>query len=109
MNSVCIVGNIGQDPEARKTADGKAVVTLRIAISEGKDRTTWVTVVCWDKSAELVSQYCAKGDKIGIEGRLSVREYENKSGAKVTATEIVASRVTLLGTKKTSGGGGGPY
>lgn len=110
MNSVSIVGRLGQDPEVKKTNDGKSVATLRVAVSEGKDKTTWLTVVAWERSADLVSQYCRKGDQIGVNGRISVREYTTKEGDKRTATEIVASHVTLIGGgKQASGGGSGPY
>jgi single-strand DNA-binding protein len=99
MNSVCIVGRVGTDIELKAAGQGK-VATFRLAISEGKDKTTWLTVSAWDKSAELLEAYVRKGDQVGIEGRISVREYQDKQGEKRTATEVIANRITLVGGKR---------
>ena len=123
MNVVNIIGRLGRDPELRYTQSGKAVCNLRLAVNDGKDReAVWLDVVCWDKTAELVGQYKHKGDEIAVEGRLQVREYEDKDGNKRKATEIVANRVHFIGPKSEGGeqqskpagggyggGGGGGY
>lgn len=99
MNSVQIIGRVGTDIEC-KDVGGKPVASFRVAISEGKDQTTWLTVSAWERSAELCRDYVRKGDQIGVAGRISVREYTTKEGDKRTATEVVASRITLIGGKR---------
>ncbi len=122
MNSVQLIGNLGRDPEMRHTQSGKAVCTIRIAVSNGKDRDPeWIDVVCWDKTAELVSQWKKKGDQVAVEGRIQSREWDDKDGNKRRTTEIVAFKVHFIGGKRDDGdqqskpagggygGGGGGY
>lgn len=100
MNSVHLVGHLGADPELRFTPAGKAVANIRVATNEGKDQTEWHHVVCWEKTAELVGEFCRKGKLVGVQGRLQTREYTDKEGVKRWATEIVANRVEFLGGKQ---------
>ena len=115
MNNVSLIGRLGRDPELRHTQSGKAVANLRLAISNGKDRdATWLDVVCWDKTAELVANYKRKGDEVAVEGRLQVREYQDREGNNRKAVEVVAFRVHFIGPKSDGGGerqerGGGGY
>ncbi len=118
MNTVQLIGRLGADPELRHTQGGKAVCNLRMAISNGRDRdATWLDVVCWDKTAELVSQYKRKGDEVAVEGRLQVREWRDKDGNNRKSVEVVAFRVHFIGPKSDGGGerpqrggyGGGGY
>lgn len=98
MNSVSIIGRLGQDPELRYTPSGHAVINLRVAINEqfgDKQQTTWLTVVVWDKLAEACAEYLRKGSRIAVLGRLSSRTYET-NGHKRSVTEVVARRVTFL-------------
>jgi len=97
MNCVQLIGTIGQDLELRRTGSGKAVVNMRVAINEGKDRdATWLDVVAWDRQAELCAQFLSKGKKVAIEGRLSVSGWETREGEKRTKLEVVAFRVEFL-------------
>jgi len=104
VNSVQLIGNLGRDPEIRYTQSGKAVCTLRIAVSNGRDKDPeWIDVVCWDKTAELVGQYKRKGDQIAVEGRIQSREWDDKDGNKRRTTEIVAFKVHFIGGKRDDG------
>jgi single-strand DNA-binding protein len=98
MNVVNIVGRLGQVPELKDLGD-KKTATISVATSEYGGKTEWHRVVLWNKDAEVVCQYVAKGDTIGITGRLQTRDWETKDGEKRYTTEIVASRVTLCGGK----------
>jgi single-strand DNA-binding protein len=99
LNSVCVGGNIGRDAELSYTPNGKAVAKFSLAISEGwgdNEKTSWLPIIVWDKLAESLAKYLTKGSRIGIQGRLSVRQYE-KDNVKHTVTEIVANDIWLAG------------
>lgn len=99
MNSVQIVGRIGNDVELQKTAGGTSAVRLSIAVN-GKDETThWFNAQAYGKTADLIHQYFLMGDRIGIEGRLYTETYKNKDGVKVTVVKIGISNVTFIEAK----------
>ena len=103
INNVCLTGRLGQDTDMRITPAGKATVSASLAVSGfSKDKTDWIRLVVWEKTAEIMNQYCKKGDQIGVTGRLQVRDYQAQDGTKRTATEVVVSSLTLLGGKKDS-------
>lgn len=102
MNNVSIVGRLAADPELRTTPSGVNVTSFRVAVRRDKDNTDWLDVVAWRKTAELVCSYFEKGSPIGITGSIQSRSYEDKSGNKRTAVEIVANNVYFIG-----GNGGG--
>jgi single-strand DNA-binding protein len=99
------MGNLGQDPELKRTGNGKAVTTLSIATSEytrGEDgqageRTEWHRVVVWDKQAESCVKYLKKGRQVFVEGRLATRSWEDEQGNRRFVTEIIASNVVFIG------------
>lgn len=105
MNRVCVIGRIGRDIELRRTQNGKAVTSFSLAVDrDGKDAgTDWFDVVAWEKTAEYISQYCAKGRKIGIEGRLQARDWTDKDGNKRYKVEIIAQSITFADSKPQSG------
>jgi single-strand DNA-binding protein len=69
---------------------------------ERQDDTTWVTLVFWDKLAELVSNYVSKGSQIAVRGELQVRQWDDKQGQKRESTEVRVHDLTLLGGRGTS-------
>lgn len=91
MNNVSISGNLCADPELRATQGGKQVASFTVAINEGKDKTEFINCVAWDKTAELISQYCKKGDRMACTGRLQTRSYETQDGQKKYITEVVVN------------------
>mgnify|MGYP000866057508 CR=1 FL=1 len=107
MNSVNMIGRLGQDPELKYTTSGMAICTLSLALDQGKEKEVgWVNVVCMEKTAENVAQYMNKGDEIGVSGRLAYRSWEQE-GKKRSALEVVANRVDFLRKKGEGGGNGG--
>lgn len=105
LNRVMIIGNLGQDPELRYTANQTAVATFSVATTDYRtgadgqrqDFTEWHRVVVWSKSAENCAKYLAKGRTVFIEGRLQTRSWDDKqSGQKRYTTEIVAQNVQFL-------------
>lgn len=95
-------GNLGRDPEVRYTKSGKAVCSISLGVgkrtSSGDGGTSWITLVAWDKLAEICGQYLRKGSKIYAEGRLETREYE-KDGEKRYATEVILREMVMLDKK----------
>jgi single-strand DNA-binding protein len=103
LNKVMLIGNLGADPEMRYTANGKAVTNFRIAVSrsvlsdgERREETEWVTIVTWERLAELVGQHLQKGRKVYVEGRLATRSWDGPDGQKRYRTEVVANQVLFL-------------
>lgn len=100
MNKFIGIGRITKDIELTYTQDGKAVAKYTIAINGYNDTTDFLNCVTWNKQAENLKKYCGKGSQIAVEGRVSVRNYENKEGKKVYVTEIVTNNIMFLDSKK---------
>ena len=101
MNKAILIGNVGKEPEIRKTQSGISVANFSLATSKkikGEDKTEWHRIVAWDKLAEIIEKYVHKGDKLMIEGEIETRDYE-KDGQKVYTTEIRAWNMEMLGGK----------
>jgi len=108
VNKVILIGRLGRDPELKYTPSGAPVAKFSIATDEVfKDRsgeqqkhTEWHNIVAWNKLAEICGEYLTKGKQVYIAGSIRSRQWEDKqSGAKRTAYEIVAQKMTMLGSK----------
>ena len=110
LNKVILIGNLGQDPEARFTPQGTAVCNLSIATNESwkdqngemQDRTEWHRVVMYGRMAETATEYMKKGQMVYIEGRLNTREWEDQNQIKRRTTEIRCDNFTMLGRRSDS-------
>ena len=116
MNSVHLIGNLGDDPETRSTGSGNTVANLRIATNsrvkrEGEwvDQTEWHRVTVWGKQAESCARFLRKGAKVGVEGRLQTRKWTDRDGADRYTTEVVAHRVHFLTKAEASGSRSGGH
>jgi len=103
MNKVFLIGRLSREPELRHTTSGMAVCQINVAISRrtgaGREpETDFINVVVWDKQAENVSKYLAKGRQVAVEGRIQTRSYDNNEGKKTYVTEVVANNVEFLGS-----------
>ena len=121
VNKVILVGNLGKDPEVRRTQDGTAIVHLSIATSESwrdknsgerKEKTEWHRVVIFNENlAKVAEQYLKKGAKVYIEGQLQTRKWQDQSGVEKWTTEVVVPRfrgeLTMLDGRSGGGGSGG--
>jgi len=121
VNKVILVGNLGADPEIRRTQDGRPIANLRLATSESwKDKTTgerrekteWHRVVIFNENlCRIAEQYLKKGSKIYIEGALQTRKWQDQSGQDRYSTEVVLQNfrgeLTLLDRAGAAGAGGG--
>ena len=103
LNKAILNGRLTKAPELKQTNSGKSVCGFTIAVDRNRDRekTDFIPIVAWGKSAEFVNQWFGKGDLITIVGRIEVRNYDDKNGNKRTATEIIAEEVLFGGSKNT--------
>jgi single-strand DNA-binding protein len=116
VNKVILVGNLGRDPEVRRTGAGDPVVSFSVATTESwrdkasgerKDRTEWHNVVIFNENlGKIAEQYLKKGAKVYLEGQLQTREYTDKEGNQRKTTEIVLQRYRGELTLLDSRGGG---
>ena len=115
LNSVILMGRLTADPELRTTTTGKSVATFTVAVDRGysknaAERTAdFIRIVAWEQTANFVCRYFAKGSMIAIQGSIQTRQYEDKTGAKRTAFEVVAREVSFCGSKSETGTTGGNY
>jgi len=114
-NKVILIGRVTAQPEMRYTQTGKPVTTFTLAVdrpqrkADGKDKETdFISIVTWQKLAEICSNYLDKGRLICIEGRLQVRSYTGQDGQKRKVYEVVASDMRMLG-RPGKGEGPGEY
>jgi len=119
VNKVILVGNLGRDPEIRRTQDGRPIANLSIATSENwrdkatgerREKTEWHRVVIFNEGlCKVVEQYLKKGAKVYLEGALQTRKYTDKDGVEKYSTEVVLqgfnSVLTMLDGRSGSGGG----
>jgi single-strand DNA-binding protein len=102
VNKVILVGNLGKDPDIRRTTAGDPIVNLSVATSENwrdkqtgerKERTEWHRVVIFNENlAKVAEQYLRKGAKVYLEGQLQTRKYTDKDGVEKYSTEVVLQR-----------------
>ena len=124
VNKVILVGNLGKDPEIRRTQDGRPIANLSVATSETwrdkatgerKEKTEWHRVVIFNEGlCRIAEQYLKKGAKVYLEGQLQTRKWQDKDGQDKYSTEVVLqgfnSQLTMLdktGSGAEMGGGGG--
>jgi len=122
VNKVILVGNLGADPEIRRTQDGKPIANLRLATTETwrdrnsgerREKTEWHRVVIFNEGlCRVAEQYLKKGAKVYVEGALQTRKWQDQSGAERYSTEVVLqgfnSTLTMLDGRG-GGGSGGDY
>jgi len=113
MNSVVLIGRLTRDPEVRYTAATQmAVATFTVAIDRpvragGEKQTDFPRVTVFGKQAENCEKYLAKGRLVGVQGRLQTGSYQNRDGATVYTTDVVADRVEFLEWGDRQSGNGG--
>lgn len=98
MNKVILSGRICNDIELRQSGSGKLFTNITLAVKRNKDETDFIRVAAFDQSAEYLDKYCNKGDKLLVEGNLSVKKY-SKNEENLDYYSIGANRVELLAQK----------
>ena len=109
VNKVILIGNLGADPEIKRTHSGSAIANLRIATSESwrdkssgerKEKTEWHRVVIFNEGlCKIAENYLKKGSKVYIEGKIQTRKWTDQNGADKYTTEIVAREMKMLSGK----------
>ena len=118
VNKVILIGNLGADPEIRRTQDGRPIANLRIATSESwrdkntgerKEKTEWHQVVIFNEGlCKVAEQYLKKGSTVYVEGQLQTRKWQDQNGQDRYSTEVVLQgfngNLTMLGGRGDGGG-----
>ncbi len=105
LNQIVLVGRLTSDPELYETESGRKMSRLILAVprsfknSNGEYDTDFITCRLWQGVAQSTTDYCHKGDLIGIKGRLETYNYEAEEGRKYF-TEVIAEKITFLSSKK---------
>ena len=106
LNQIVIVGRLVKDPELRQTEGGKKVTNITLAVprsyknSNGEYETDFIDCVLWTGIAENTTEYCKRGDILGVKGRVQTRVFEMPDDKKRHVTEVVAEKVTFLSSNK---------
>ncbi len=115
LNRVTLVGRLTRDPELRHSGGGDAICSIRLAVSSRSrdetgnwgDRSNYFDVTVFGRQAETASTYLAKGRRIGVDGRLSWREWQAQDGTKRQSVEVIANDIFFLDSRGEGGEGGG--
>ncbi|MDU2065533.1 MAG: single-stranded DNA-binding protein [Sporomusaceae bacterium] len=112
MNKVILVGRLAQDPEVRYTQTGKAVASFSLAVNrysgQGQSEADFIPIVAWEKLAEICGNNLTKGQRILVEGRLTIRSYEGNDGQKRRVAEVIAQNMEFLERKGSHEASGAP-
>lgn len=112
VNKAILVGRVGNTPELKSLDGGNKVVNFSVATSEyfkdksgaKQEKTEWHNVVAWGSLAEIIAKNVVKGTQLYIEGKIQNRSYDDKDGVKKYTSEVVASEIKFLGSKKSEDG-----
>ena len=106
LNNVVLVGRLTADPELKEVGKEGKVVNFTVAVprsyknSDGEYETDFIQCNVWNNIAENMSEYCKKGDLVGVKGSLQTSSFEDKDGNKRYKTDVRVDRVTFLSSKK---------
>lgn len=115
LNRIFLMGRLTRDPELRSTGSGTAVTSFSIAVDRdfkgqgGEKETDFIDVVAWRSTAEFVSKYFTKGRMAVVEGRLQIRDWQDRDGNKRRSAEVVADNVYFGDSKRDGDAAGGSY
>ncbi|MBZ4687749.1 MAG: single-strand DNA-binding protein [Clostridia bacterium] len=111
LNRVILIGRLTRDPELRYTGSGIPVATFSLAVDrpftnqQGERDTDFIRIVTWRKLAETCANNLGKGRLVAVEGRLQIRNYEDREGITRQAAEVIAGTVRFLDWPKDKSGG----
>ena len=106
MNRVCLIGRLTKDIDLMATPSGNNVASFTLAVdnyikdAQGNIQTSFISCVAWNQQAVFLSNYCKKGYRISVEGRIQTRTYDRKDGSKAYVTEVICDRVENLSPKQ---------
>ena len=106
LNKIILMGRLGRDPEVRYTQSGTPVASFSLAVDRdfvdqatGRRPTDWIEVAAWNAKAKFAQQYFRKGQLAVVDGRLQIRDWTDKEGAKRRTAEVVADQIYFAGAK----------
>jgi len=102
MNNITLVGRLGKDPETKNTPNGTVVTTMSLGvdrISKGDRVVDWFDCTAFDKTGKLITDWCKKGDRIGVTGSLQTRTWKDNDGKSHKFTFIMVEKVEFLNDK----------
>ena len=111
MNSITLIGRLGQDPEIKTLTNGTTVCKFSLATSEKwkdkqsgemKEKTEWHRIVAWGKQGDVIGQYVKKGQQFALTGQLKYSDWNDKDGNKHTSAEIHLKEFDFIGNKSSS-------
>jgi single-strand DNA-binding protein len=102
LNRIILVGRLTADPEGRATMDGIPMTKFRLAVARQFGGTDFIDVIAWRRVAEVCSDYLKKGRLVLVEGRIQIRSFEDQTGQRRWATEVIARNVQMLDKTSTS-------
>ena len=101
MNKVMLIGRLTRDPDIKATTTGMTVASFSLAVNRRKkDEADFINCKAFDKTADVVSKYCAKGKQVCVLGRIQTGSYENREGRKVYTTDVMVDELELLGSRE---------
>jgi len=109
LNTIILIGRLTRDPELRYTPSGIAVCSFSLAVDrrfttqQGEKETDFIDIVVWRQQAERVAEHMRKGRMCAVQGRLQIRNYEDRDGNKRKAAEVVAEDVRFLDSPRRDG------
>lgn len=116
LNHVTLMGRLTRDPELRRTQTGTPVASFTLAVDRdfadkatGTRPTDFIDIVAWRNTAEFVSKYFSKGRMAVVEGRLQIRDWQDRDGNKRRSAEVVADNVYFGDSRRDGDGGNGSY
>ena len=110
LNKIFIMGRLTRDPELRRTQSGTPVTSFSLAVDRdfksqsGEKETDFIDVVAWRQTAEFVARYFTKGRMAVVEGRLQIRDWQDRDGNKRRSAEVIADNVYFGDSKPKNGG-----
>ena len=99
-NQFNLIGRLTKNPVLKATSTGKSICEITLAVQNGKDDTSFITVSVWNKIADTIAKYCLKGDLIGINGTIKNHNWEDKEGNKHYEYVFIGNKVSFLATGK---------
>ena len=111
FNRVCLIGNLGADPEIKYAPSGTCIANIRLAVNDKRkdsngqqiEETYWFQATAFGKIAEVIANYTSKGSRLGIDGKLIQRTWQDQSGNNRQSIEIRVDGVELLSVPRNDG------
>lgn len=112
INKVILLGNLGADPELKKTGSDKSVCTFSVATDRSRrdengtteQQTEWHNIVCFGKAADSSAKYLKKGRQVYVEGRIQTEKWEDKSGTARISNKVIANVIQFIGRASNGSG-----